>query len=1134
MAIVFGAGLLAFLLSVYGLEVARFSASSVMWFRGILWFVVAGLTTRFLLWPLARRVSDEQAALYLEENEPSLEASVLGALETASGSEQVSEALARKVVESALGRAGDVDFGRRIEQRGLYRASGALVAVALGSLALLLLGPTQIRNGAAALLLPTRDAGTVNPYSISVSPGDITIARGSDQLVTAELQGFETGEVQIFFREEFSDAFDQLSMFTDEAGSFELLLLGLNEQTDYYVESEGTRSDTYRIEVADLPYVEHLELEYRFPTYTGLPSRTVEFGGDIAAVRGTLVKLRVFPTMLTPGGQLLVDGEAVALTDEGDGTWTASLTVEREGYYEVTLERASGGLVPASPQYTIDVLTDQPPSVSFSKPGRDENASPIEEFYVEAKADDDYGVSELLFIYSVNGSPEDTVRLFDGPPTPEVTAAHTLFLEDFGLESGDLVSYYAQVEDGNRGPDSRNARSDIYFLKIRPFRVDFRQAEQGGGGGGGGGGAGDDGALSELQEQVVAATYNLMRDREQYSESEFRENLRSVSLAQGAAKAQVAGILQRLSARGLGNDPQFQSIAESMRQAIVEMEAAEQLLDEGDLQDAISPELRALQNLQKAEESYEVEVSQGQQGGGGGGGGGARADDLADIFELELDKLQNQYETVERGERQEAGAQLEEEMEALKELARRQQQQAERQRRAAAQQGGASGGASDQSQRQLADDTEEAARRLERLARETNDQQLLDASRRLQDAAADMRRSAAASGSAATADANSALDRLEDATRRLERDRQERLSTDVEEAQARAEDLAREQREVAADMNRLAEERGRAGSAAGQRLFERKEEMVEEVADLRREIDRLRSDARANQREASERLDDAARTIEDDKLWDRVRYSRTLIGQVDTAYVREFEAETTRITEELQEELQRASEAIGDNQDGRRAEALDRARALSRGAESLSRRLGERGQQGQGQQGEQGQGQQGDQGQQGQQGQGQQGQQGQGQQGQQGQGQQGGQGGQIGGNQGGFDTGGGADAGSRLGRLSTGEIRQFRSEARQRVQEALELQRLLEDVDLDQQELGNVVSALRQLDREDVYLDLAELNRLQSQIVEGLKQLEFGLRRELEGEGQDRVFVSGSDDVPTGFERLVEEYYRALARSPGN
>ena len=1147
LAIVLGAGLLVFLLSVYGLEVSRFSTSSVIGFRVVLWLVGAALTARFLIWPLTRRVSDEQAALYLEENEPSLEASVLAALETGSGSKQSSEALERQLVENALQRAGDIDFGRRIEQKGLYRALGALAAVALGSLVLLLFGPTQLRSGAAALLFPTRDAGTVNPYSISVSPGDVTIARGSDQLVTAELQGFETADVRIFFRGESADAFDRLSMIADGSEGFELLLLSLDENTDYFVESSGIRSATHRIEVADLPYVEHLELEYRFPAYTGLASRTVEFGGDIAAVRGTVVRLRVFPTMLTPGGQLLVDGEAVELTDEEDGTWTASLTVEREGYYEIALVRASGELVPASPQYVIDVLTDQPPSVAFSKPGRDERASPIEELYLEAKADDDYGVSELLLIYSVNGGPEDTISLFDGRPTPEVTAGHTLFLEEFGLETGDLISYYAQVEDANQGPDSRTAKSDIYFVQIRPFRVNFRQAEQGGGGGGGGGGGDEERALSELQEQVVAATYNLVRDRELYGESEFRENLVSVRLAQGRAREQVAGLLQRLTARGLGSDSEFEQIAKLLGAAIAEMTVAEEILESGNLSDAISPELRALLNLQKAEENYEFEVSQGQQGGGGGGG--ARADDLADLFELELDKLKNQYETVERGERRRAGDELDETLEALKELARRQQQQAERQRRAAAQQGGASGGASDRAQRELADETEAAARRLERLARDTNDQMLMDASRRIQEAAADMRRAAAASGSSATADANSALDRLEEAQRRLERDRVDRLHSDVDDAQQRAQDLIRKQRDIAADMERLADEGGGPGTEAGRRLFERKEAMTAEVADLEREIDRLASDARAGQRNASDRLREAASTIRDDKLKERIRFSRARIGDGrDREFTREFEAETTRIVEELQQELEQASAAIGNSQADRRADALDRARDLSRGVESLSRRLGERGQQGQqsqDQQGQQGQGQQSQdqqgqqgQGQQGQQSQDQQGQQGQGQQGQQGQsgqqGQQGGQGGadgQVGQDQGGFGNLGGAYAGRRLSR---GDIRQFRSEARQRIQEAIELQRILEEEDLNQQQLDQVIAALRQLDREDVYLDLAELNRLQSQIVEGLKQLEFGLRRELEGENQDRVFVSGSDEVPTGFRRLVEEYYRALSRTPGN
>ena len=61
---------------------------------------------------------------------------------------------------------------------------------------------------------------------------------------------------------------------------------------------------------------------------------------------------------------------------------------------------------PASPQYTIDVLTDQPPTVSFAKPGRDTPASSIEEVFVEAQAEDDFGVRDLELVYSVNGGAE--------------------------------------------------------------------------------------------------------------------------------------------------------------------------------------------------------------------------------------------------------------------------------------------------------------------------------------------------------------------------------------------------------------------------------------------------------------------------------------------------------------------------------------------------------------------------------------------------------------------------------------------------------------------------------------------------------------------------------------------------------
>jgi len=1121
LAIVLGAGLLAFLFSAFGLEYFRFSPKAVLVFRWVFWLTGAGLLARHLIWPLSRRVTDEQAALYLEEHEPSLEAAVLSAMEAGKGTSTpgVSEALVDRLVENALQKARAVKNGARIERRGLYRTSGTLATVSFVAIAVMVLGPAPLRHGASALLNPTVDPGAVNPYSISVTPGDVVIARGSDQMVTADLQGFQSGDVQVYFREEGTSNFDAMSMLPGEDVDFELLLFGLGENTEYFVESSGIRSVTYTIEVADLPYVDRLELEYRFPAYTGLSPRIVEDGGDIAALKGTRVIVRVLPTMLIPGGQILLDGVPIELSDAGDGTWIASIRVEKAGFYEVELMRSDGELVPASRKFAIDVLTDQPPSVSFSKPGRDTRASNIEEVFLEARADDDYGIDALTLVYSVNGDEEQSVSLFSGGgrPMPEVTAGHTLYLEDLGLEPGDLVSYYAVASDNRRARDRGEVTSDIYFIQIRPFRIDYRQGDQQGGGGGGGGGQPEQ-ALSELQRQVVAATFNLNRDRDDYFPGEYDENLVSVRLSQSRVREQVEGLHERMVSRGLaGADEQFQRIAELLPQAVEDMKEAEAHLEAGDPKAAIAPEQKALLKLQKAEETYEATVQRGGQQGGGGGGGAA-AEDLADLFELELDKLKNQYETVQRGERQQTSEQVDELLEKLKELARRQQQEAERQRRRAeAQQG--SGGGGGRSQRRLAEETEEVARQLKRLARETGDRQLDETARQLQQASEAMRRSASSSGSEGTAEAGTAQDRLAEAQRRLQRSRVERLRQDAQDALGRAEALVREQENIEEGMSRLGEGDINQQLEQARRLFERKEAQAAEVAELERQLDRVAADSRQEQRGASERFKEAANSIRDNKLKERIRYSRGLIQARDPEFTEGFEEGTANAIDELRDRIAKGMEAINESGDGdRRAEALDRTRDLVRGMESLGRRLEERGQgdrRGQGQEGQEGQ-----------QGQGQEGQQGQGQ------GREGQQGDQEREGVGNGSPSGGR-AGVRTGEMSPDEIRQFRSEVRERASEVRDLQRVLDEEDIDSRQLADVVQALRALDRDRVYEDTAELSRLQAQVLEGLKQLEFGLRRELEGEAVDRAFLSGSEDVPSGFRKLVEEYYRALSRTPG-
>lgn len=1152
------------------LERMRFESSAVLGLRIGSWVLLTGLIAWFLVRPFLRRVTDEQVALYLEEHEPELGEAVVSAISLPVDS-GASQALTAKLIQDAVDRCRRVNEGRSIERQGILRSGGVLGVVAGVAVLLLLVGPPYLRHGALAVFKPSLTAAESNPYSIFVEPGDITISRGSDQPVMALPNGFQADDATLYRRAGDATQYTPVPMIPMDSTGFEALMFGVDEKTDYFVESAGIRSDVHTVDVADLPYVDEMTLVYHFPPYTGLEPRVVEGGGDVAVLRGTRVEVQATPTIPTAAGRILVsETDPADLEPQEDGTLVGSFLVGSPGFYSIELQHGEE-MIEGSPEYTIDVLEDQPPSITLIKPGRDTHASPIEEVFVEARADDDWGVGRIQLFYSLNGGPEDSVSVFGSRGTlKQVSAGHTFFLEEYELEPGDVLSYYARVRDNNRVGGSRTVTSDIYFLSIRPFRKDYSQSEQAGGQGQGGGEAGMEGALSEQQRQIISGTFNLVRDRDTYTDSEYGEYLTTIRLSQEKLRTEVDELVNTMKARGVaGSDPVFQTILEELPKAVVEMGVVIDTLTASRTQQALPPEQRALQHLLRAEEAYrDVQIQMAQQAGGGGGGGSS-ADELADLFELELDKMKNQYETVQREQQRAAGQQLDETLERLKELARRQEQAAERQRRLAQNGQGGAGGSSD-AQRELAEEAEEAARELERLAREQQQPELEQTARQLREAAESMRRSAAASGNQSASDARDALEGLRDARRRLERERSGQLSRGAQQAMEQARRLAEEQAEIEDDVANLPLP-GAERSEAVRDLSERKAEMENALQDLERQLDNLAADASSDpdQAGAARQLRGAADDIREEKITEKVRYTRAVLEQRPDQTTRPLEQQIREDLENLAGALEEASEGMTAEGPDAGTEALDRARDLVRGLESLdeqvseradeaerARRLGQRGQEGEGAQGQNGEGEPGQEGQQGQEGQGaqgepgQEGQQGQeGQAGQEGQGQQGqggqeGQGGQQGqagqpgspngqgGGASGFAPGGGNNTGQGGGEMTEEEIRQLQREFSQRLNDADQLRRTLDEAGVDATDLNSLIRTLRRLDDRRTYDDLEEVQRLQSQVLEGAKRLEFALRRAVEGEGDD-LLLRGNGEAPPGWEKQVEEYYRSLARGRG-
>jgi hypothetical protein len=1146
-------------------------SATVVTMRVLGYLLIAAAAVRYLVVPALRRPTDARLALYVEERAPELKQTLLSAVHElgVSAVARPSPGLSARVMEQALAEVRRIEAGPGLERSRLGRAAAMLGGVAAATALLLVIGPPILKDAAKAIFIPWSEAAAAPVFAVTVTPGDAQVPKGGAIELAAALRGFAAEAAELVMKADTATEWVRVPMLRDSAEArFTSRIFDLTRSTVYYVESDGVRSRAYTLTVVNLPAVDKLSLDLRFPAYTGLPVERIEEGGDVAAVRGTTVTVRAHITMPVRSGTLQLDGKTdIPLKADSAGRLVGSFRVTGNGFYRINLVAEDGTSVPGKLQYVIEALEDHGPTIRIEQPGRDTKVTSLEEVAVAVRASDDYGVKGLELRYSVNGGAEHKVPLTDstGRAQVEMRAAHTLFLEELGLKPGDLVSYHVVAGDGAGNSSS----SDIYFLEVRPFGRDYRQAEQGGGGGGGQSPEG----LSARQREVVAGTFNWLRDSARTAERERRENVTTLAIAQGRIKQDVAELVRRLVERNvLAADTAFKIIHAALDTAGKEMQAAEEHLGMGRTRDALPREQRALQLVQRAEAAYrEVQVQLGEQGGGGGGGGQSRAEDLADLFELETDKMQNQYESVQQEQQQSAQQELDETAERLKRLASRQQQENERMQRMAdelrnrmGQQNSGGGGGGGQ-QRQLAREAEEEARRLERLARERNSPELADAARRLQEAADAMKRAAGDSPNSAQ-QGGTALDKLRGATKELENARTAGQGEQVRELSRRAEELGKRQQEISQGVKEMAGTSGADRAERMRRLGERKDGVAQDVDRLQADAERVARQTQREQPATAGKVGKAAEAIREDRIRDKVLYSKEVMRSGSAELSDRIEGQITQNLEDVAGQLREAAGALTESADARRERALERARELVRGLESLRERIGDRqagdsgsrgsgnqgqqpGQQGQGQQGQgqQGQGQQG-QGQQGQgqQGQGQQGQgqQGQGQGAQQGQGQgQGGQQGQQNGqgggrgqqqgqpNAGGPGDLGGSQAAPRGGsRLGDNDARQFGREFRMRREAAESLRRELSGQNMDVADLDRAIADLRRLESGRPFNDAQSLAQLQQAVIEGLKSWEFRLWRAMAQNGKDTPAMGAPAAAPPEYRALVEEYYRSLAR----
>jgi hypothetical protein len=846
-----------------------------------------------LAWPLRTRPDDRQLARFVEERYPELDDAIATAVELQQRA-QPDQPFAPLVIQSAAARLASVDLTACVAPREIrmagWRAAGAAGALALALIAVL---PFAQRAWQVAYL-------RVFPASISVHvrSGDMRIAAGRPVTISATVAGRYGTLTRVAPSVTLEAAPGQITTVPMvRAGDvYELRINALERSFTYRVGAGPAVSRAYAVTALHPSHVQRIELHYDYPSFTGLKPRAETDGGDVYGPAGTRVRLVVHTDKPVATGHLAFsEGKpGLPLTRVNDRTLESSITVNDEASYRVGLVDPDG-LASEGIEYFVRVMDDRPPEIHILRPSGDTQITPLEEVPIEARADDDFGIASLDMVYSVGGGAEKVVPFTTlGGTTIARIGSRMLAAEDLGVKPGDVIAYYARARDIPKGKQSTLARSEIFFLEVKPFNEEYSLAQSQASMAGAAGQQLE--GLISSQKEIISATWNLER-RSNAGRSPV--DIKNVADAQAELKGraeQAAGAAR--PRRRIGQAPmqilpiQFgapPAAGDPVRDAVDAMARALQSLQTQKTAGAIPHEMAALNALLQAQAEIRKRQVQQQQNNGGGGNGNRQGQDLSNLFDRELKRQQQtNYESKAQVETQPDAEKTDSALDRIKDLARRQEELSKQQRELAK-----ANLAAEEAKRELEKLTreqEELRRQAEEAARQMQQQQgaqsaqgskgsqgaqsaqssMRDAMQQMRDAAAQGKQDDAAGAAAKGEEAARQLRKAESQMQQASPDAKRRALGDL---QLESQQLAEAQRRVAGEAERLDREGGGAADAR-RRLAGEKERLADRVDALQQAAQRLAAEQKADPKtdpKAASAAGEAARDMAAQQLGEKMR-----------------------------------------------------------------------------------------------------------------------------------------------------------------------------------------------------------------------------------------------------------------------
>ena len=933
------------------------------------------LLYKHLIQPLRTSLTLRDVALNVEQSHPNLEDRLVSAIQFGDreSDDPIEAHMLQRLLEDTTERIKGIDFKATIDHSRTRKYVGIafLVIVACGLLSLLF--PMETRTSLMRILVPWEKTDPILTTKVNVTPGNARILRGKSLPIEVIVTGKDADKVVLTYYDkdtpptaENEGSKQEINMLQnpEDKRGFAYEIFNIETEMEYYVVANETTSERYTVEVFEMPRVEDISVSYTYPEYTDLASVVQQGSGDIQAVVGTTAEIRITTNKAIQNATFTMQNsdtkttiieddtdEAAATTSVemtiADGNiLTKSIEVQEDGKYTVELFCIDEFKNEIPIEYTIKALPDNVPEVVIKEPGRDVKASKLEEVEIIAEATDDFGVEKLSLMYRIGAGELKEIAL---EPTGEDTDAgsgkhlrsgtYTFYLEEFDVEPGEVISYYAHAVDNNILTGPGEASSEIYFIEIKPFNQRL-----------------EDGGQVEAEEsmpnpllEIIASQKQIIRETWKHINSqplsvtdEYSTAVQQTGKKQSDLKDKTQRVADELSMamQEFQVDPE---IMMNLEEAIDKMGEARDNLNAVQPVEAMPPEQAALELLNKVNLAIPKVLMQAR----------ANQPQLAENFEIEMEELESELEQDQEELEQEMQEQTQQMLDQAREMLSQQQNLNQQSQELGRQDQPSPSDMQQNSQQQgqLSQQAQQMSEQLNQMqgnAQSQQQQRLSQAGQAMQQAGEQMRQASQGmqqqQPQMSAAKGEKAEDRLEEAIDQLERAASEFSENALERATQQLQQLTEEQSIVQQQTQELRNRSRQSGMTPED--YREASELANEQRQLQRDLESLEEDLGNLQQqlnqdnpEAAENVADASRRLAEEQTSEDMATAQRALQwrSLQSADLNQQEALET--LQETQADLQQARANMATNEEEQLEAALDQLQSFEEQMQDIQREL---------------------------------------------------------------------------------------------------------------------------------------------------------------------------------------------------